>query len=161
LWNSPAATEVLLRQPWYQCGPLAFLSLFSTKVTDEDKRLIADAILAHSTNDPLPLGKPTPPVEVSHLTRLYECVDEGSQMIFRTLEIPLGWLEAPVTDWSQHPEFLELQSFVRGIFVTNVDAERGCHLASTHGGVITRDEEGQQAQWAEICQKRECIWIVF
>jgi hypothetical protein len=38
-------------------------------------------------------------------------------------------------------------SLLFAVFLSQIaDAERGSHLAPTHGGVITHEEEGQQAQ---------------
>jgi hypothetical protein len=102
----------------------------------------------------LALGKPFPPVEISYKTKLHEVVDVNSHLVFQILKINFGWLAAPVSEWSEFVEFQKLEAFVKSTVVVNDEAERGCNLASTHGGIITCNEENQQGLFHTVKRHR-------
>ena len=61
-----------------------------------------------------------------------------------------GWLGAPVAEWHSFDEHQVLEKFVKSTVVVNYDAERGYHLATTHGGILTHDEDNQQVLFHTI-----------
>ena len=65
-----------------------------------------------------------------------------------------GWLGALVAEWHSFDEHKVVEKFVKST-VVNDDAERGCHLATTHSGILTRDEDNQQALFHTVkCHRK-------
>ena len=77
-------------------------------------------------------------------------VDENAHAIFQILHLDYQWLQHPVEEWQEQQEFRVIEDVVKGLEVVNDDAEHGCHLATSHGGIITKDEENQQGVFQSV-----------
>ena len=105
-----------------------FFSLCSTLASEEEKTAIANKLL-EKREEEFPPGKPDLPILYPD-TMLVDLVNPTSWFIFKKLDISGNFLELPVCDWENSPEFQRLQTYVSTVKVVNDTAERGIKLCS-------------------------------
>ena len=134
-----SAIKALERHLWYLTGEMLPLALFSTKVPDDDRRDLADAILECKPVD-IPMrapqqrfgngfGKPRFPV-LSPTTRLADLANSDCWFGMHQLNIDPAFLPLDVDDWSSSAAFQAGAENVRAINVVNDCAERGVKLTT-------------------------------
>lgn len=104
---SQAALNKLLNHTWYLGSEMVPLSLFSSKVSDEEKKLIVDSMIL-SGGDWSVRGIKCPKVECDHLEKkqLQELVTSSSTAALRSLKLDISVLAStdPQT-WEEIAEF--------------------------------------------------------
>ena len=104
---SQAALNKLLNHTWYLASEMVPLSLFSSKVSDEEKKLIVDSMIL-SGGDWSVRGIKCPKVECDHLEKkqLQELVTSSSTAALRSLKLDISVLAStdPQT-WEEIAEF--------------------------------------------------------
>ena len=141
----------------YLTPDLAFLSVASKRVTDEEKRLLARAISAvplDLTAFP-PIEATKPVMAITNTTQIHELA-QGARvnLVFQHLQLNPKFLLLHPAEWQNDESFQQLQLFINNLRVTNVCAEHAVQLASTFAGKITRNEEQKQYLYATVKKQR-------
>ena len=71
-----------------------------------------------------------------------------------SLGLSSSWLEKDVKLWSEDPDYLVAETFVRTVKIVNDTAERGVKLMTDYAQILTKDEKTKQ--W--ILQAVESNW---
>ena len=131
-----------LPSSWRTSQEKVVLSLASDKVSNNDKALMASALLSKQESEDPEDGA----LCVDGETQLPDLVDESSWLVFQLLGSDARhWLSKPVSIWETDDKYQENQQFVRELKVTNDVAERGIALIQAFANTVTRDE--QQLEW--------------
>ena len=115
-------------------------SLFSNRVSDDEKSRMAARILTFSPPEQFPIGKPV----FQKLTRGTELPDlcgPNSYMLFTILGTDSDWLKLDPAQWKDNDHYKEMEEFVRTVKVVNDAAERGIKLISDYSQILTKDEK--------------------
>ena len=140
---SATALNVLRRHLWYLSQEVVIFSLFSNKVSNDEKSRIAARLLTFPVPSEFPLGQPEFP-DILENTQLVDLVGPKSWFIFLKLKIDASWLERDVASWSANLEFQKIENFVRTVKTTNDTAERGVKLMTDYAQILTHDEDMRQ-----------------
>ena len=114
-------------------------SLFSNKISLDDKYHMAAHILTFSPPDDYGLGKPDFQ-ELSEETSLVDLLGPKSFLLFKLLEIQPTFFQENPEHWNDFEEYQTALNFVRIVKITNDTAERGCHLITEYATLLTKDE---------------------
>ena len=76
--------------------------------------------------------------------KLTDFVMNGSHYLFDRLHFKKDWLNEPVENWKNNPDYGEMENFVKNLLVTNDTAERGVKLISDYSMILTKDSEERQ-----------------
>ena len=155
------ATEVLAtvkNHLDYLTPDLAFLSLASKRVSDEEKQRLATAIAGVPLNLAAfpPIEATKPAVAITNATQIHELA-QGSRvnLVFQLLQLEPTFLHHHPTEWQHDESFQRLLKFIKNLRVTNVCAEHAVQLASTFAGKITRNEEQRQFLYSTVKKQRK------
>ena len=133
-----SALEVLSRHGWYTAQSTVVFSLFSNKLSDDEKSRVAARILTFEPPEKVKLGKPDFK-ELEKSTKIEDLVGPGSYLFFSILGAGWPWLNKDPAQWREDPDYKELADFVRTVKVTNDTAERGIKLISDYSKILTKD----------------------
>lgn len=143
---SQAALKKLQNHTWYLGSEMVPLSLFSSKVSDEEKMSIVEAMIL-SGDDWNVRGIKCPVAECDQLEKrqLHELVTSSSTAALRSLGLDIAVLSGtdPQT-WEEIAEFRETKAVVTSVKVVNDAAERSVALMSTFNQSITKTESEMQ-----------------
>ena len=123
-----AALNKLQNHTWYLAPEVVVFSLCSRLASESEKAAIARKLLEKKEKEFHP-GKPKLPV-LHPDTTLVDLVTPTSWFILHKLHISGSFLELPVCEWENAPEFLRLDSYVSTVKVVNDIAERGIKLCT-------------------------------
>ena len=126
------------RHGWYTTEQTVIYSLFSNKVTLEQKSRIAARILTFEAPEQYRIGKPVFQ-ELTETTELQDLVGPYTHMIFTILGTDEDWLEQDPAKWQESESYREMEDFVRNVKVTNDTAERGIKMADDYSKILTKD----------------------
>ena len=120
---------------WYVTDEILPVTLFSKKLSNDDKQLLVDKLL--STDIPTHLtnrigtgyGKPQFP-ELNKNVTIHDIIGANSWHFFKILKIEPSFLYTPVQTWSDNEGYIAAQQIVDNLRVVNDSAERGVKLAS-------------------------------
>ena len=152
--TATAALEVFGRHLDYLAAEWSFVSLVSKKVSVEEKKNLAHAILqtANPTLESAPLK---PVVEISSATSLAELVRSPRvNLIFQLLNIDRSILSKDVSEWEDDSHFQKLARYVRNLRVVNDVAENAIQLATDFRESVTRNEEQRQYLYHTVANQR-------
>ena len=151
--NKAVADTVLdkfYRHTWYLNQCYAPFSLFSKKLSNQEKAEIALELSKVKAPKKYSCGYPTP-VPMSQLTlkdgletKLSDFVGAESLFMFDRLSFSREWLDKPVDTWKNYQSFREMEKWVRTVLVTNDAAERGVKIVSDYSQILTKDEDDLQ-----------------
>ena len=116
--------EVLSRHGWYTAQSTVVFSLFSNKLSADEKSRVAARILTFEPPEKVKLGKPDFK-ELEKSTKIEDLVGPGSYLFFSILGAGWQWLNKDPAQWREDPDYKELADFVRTVKVTNDTAEKG------------------------------------
>ena len=148
---SDTALNVLRRHLWYLTEEVAIFSLFSSKVSDDEKSRMSARLLTFEPPDSFHVGKPEFP-DILEKTQLVDLVGPKSWFLFLKLKVESGWLRKDMKLWPDDPDFGAVNRFVRTVKTTNDTAERGVKLMTDYAKIRTGDET--KKQW--ILQVVDC-----
>ena len=151
------ALVVLRRHCWYLTPEVAVFSLFSKKVSPDEKSRLASKLLSLHSQAPesYKLEKPKFPV-IDQTTRLEDLITAQSYKFFTILGMSSSWLAKSPEDWDNDEGFKDVKEFVHTVKVTNDVAERGVKLASDYATILTKDDSirAQLLQGVERCRRQ-------
>ena len=136
------ALVVLRRHCWYLVPEVVIFSLFSEKLSVDEKSRMASRLLTHKASIPqsYKLEKPKFPV-IDESTELVDLVTPHSFKFFNILGLDFSWLEMEPGKWEEVDDFKTAREFVKTVKVTNDVADRGVKLASDFATMLTKDDE--------------------
>ena len=146
---SNSAKKSINRHGWYLVPEMIPLSLFSSKVSDDEKSGIAAKLLAVKPSDPVTspsnrfgtgFGKPSFPDKVTVSSKLSDFITEDSWFFFYILQMDDDFLAAPVSDWPSFDSYSVASTNVKAINVTNDVAERTVKLATDFHSTARQEE---------------------
>jgi hypothetical protein len=149
---SKSAVNALKRHLWYLTEEMVPLALFSSKVPPEQRRALADKLLAikPTTERVAPLnrfgtgfGKPVFPSTVTPSTTLADLAGPDSWFTFHILELNPEFLNEDVSDWPQHAAYQASAVNLQAVNVINDGAERGVKLSSDFLSSVKSEEHYQ------------------
>ena len=135
---SKSAVKALKRHLWYLTAEMVPLALFSDIVPGDQKRLLADRLLALKPDTIMlapqkrfgyAYGKPAFP-DITQTTTLSSLVDTDSWFTLHLLQINPDFLAEEVNTWPDLPSYQESAANVEAVNVINDCAERGVKLSS-------------------------------
>jgi hypothetical protein len=132
---------------WYLTEEIAPFALFSTLLSDTDKKKIIRQLLRHEndTSSRLETGVPIfPQLSTSSPTYLSSLIGTNSWQLFRLLRVDNSWMNLPPMQWVTDAAYDEAAVFVHNCKVVNDMAERAVKLATDFAGTITKDEIQRQ-----------------
>ena len=135
-----AALEVLERHGWYTTEQTAPFSLFSSRVSEDEKARIAARILTNPFPDSIPLGPPKFQ-KIDHNMQLADLIGQESYVLFTVLGTDSDWLQLPPSQWQESEDYKEMEEFVRHVKVTNDVSERGVKLITDYAKILTTNNE--------------------
>ena len=131
-------------------------SLFSSKVTNDEKSRIASRLLTFDSSVPKSekLEKPKFP-EINENTKLVDLVAPESYRFFIILGLDCPWLTMDPVKWEEEDSYMIAQDFVKTVKVTNDIAERGVKLARDYATLLTTDDSirAELLQGVERCRR--------
>jgi hypothetical protein len=132
---------VLRRHGWYLTPEVVLFSLFSKKLSMEEKSRIACRLLTHQADIPetYKLEKPKFPL-IDEKTELVDLITPYSFKFFNILGLDSGWLAKDPNSWEEEESFRVAQDFVKTVKVTNDVAERGVKMAKDYATILTKDD---------------------
>ena len=130
-------SAILQRHTWYLSEELIPISLFSDKVPDEEKEVIA-AKIGKLPAQPLPIKKP----KVSEKSSLGDFVGPRSILLFQLLGESHTFLSKD--EWWLLPQYEDIKRSLRNLVPLNDFCERALALATRLNGAITKDEDSWQ-----------------
>ena len=135
------ALVVLRRHGWYLTPEVVLFSLFSKKLSMEEKSRIACRLLTHQADIPetYKLEKPKFPL-IDEKTELVDLITPYSFKFFNILGLDSGWLAKDPNSWEEEESFRVAQDFVKTVKVTNDVAERGVKMAKDYATILTKDD---------------------
>jgi hypothetical protein len=143
---SQAALKKLQNHTWYLGSEMIPLSLFSSKVSDEEKKLIVEAMIRSGNNWSV-RGIKCPVIKCDQWEnkQLHELVTSSSTASLRSLGLDVAVLSNtdPQT-WEEIPEFRDTKAVISSVKVVNDAAERSVALMSTFNQSITKTESEMQ-----------------
>ena len=149
--DRPVALAVLKKlklHTWFLNQEFAPLSLFSEKVSDEQKTLLAKHLIKikpakYEMGCPNPVEMPNSK-NVGLKLELFEFIGNGSLFIFDQLHFNKDWLKLPIAQWKDNESYNEMKRFFQCLLVTNDTAERGIKLLTDYANSITKDPKDRE-----------------
>ena len=136
------ALVVLRRHGWYLVPEVVVFSLFSSKITLEEKSRIASRLLTMKVSIPETFKLEKPKFsQVDENTALVDLVTPSSFKFFSILGLGRQWLEVNPDKWKEDMDYRSAREFVKTVKVTNDVAERGVKMASDFATMLTKDDE--------------------
>ena len=140
--HDPDVADAVLKKfdghTWYLNQIYVPLSLFSCNVSDDEKIVIAQKLKKVRPLRNYSAGHPSC-VELSRDYQLSDSVMAQSLFMFHVTKLKYEWLNRPVHEWKNYDSFLEMESFVKNLKVTNDTAERGVKLVSDYANSLTKN----------------------
>ena len=138
-----AVLEKFMGHTWYFNQEYVPLSLFSKRVSDQEKEEIAKKLSNVRRPKKYEFGYPNPvllPLDKAGLGRnLSDSIMGGSLFIFDVLGFGKDWLYMPIAQWENNKNYCEMKSWVQNLKVTNDCAERGVKLILDYAKSLTKD----------------------
>ena len=131
---------MLERHGWYTTEQTAPFSLFSSRVSEDEKARIAARILTNPFPDSMPLGPPKFQ-KIDHNMQLADLIGQESYVLFTVLGTDSDWLQLPPSQWQESEDYKEMEEFVRHVKVTNDVSERGVKLITDYAKILTTNNE--------------------
>ncbi|KAG0722906.1 hypothetical protein GWK47_043627 [Chionoecetes opilio] len=127
------------RHLWYLGADLVGLSLFSERISMEEKKKIAEETTRKEKDlDRIRFNKAADQLINSSLPSS-ACV-----RALTLLNIDISFLSLPVDEWEANPAYQKGVSTVKNLSVTNDGAERGVAMISSYNDSLTKDEKTKQ-----------------
>ena len=124
--------KMMLRHSWYLSKELATVSLFSQRLSCQEKKHLVSAL---TEDRGLHLVKSLPrSLQDLSVTRSF----------FRTIAIDESFLNDPVEEWNESQSYKIACEFIKNLVCVNDCAERGVALIQKFNATITNDEEQKQ-----------------
>jgi hypothetical protein len=148
---SESAVRAFGRHTWYLTAEMVVLSLFSNDVPADERRALADALLAIKPDVPLlapknrfgtGFGKPKP-VQITASTKLSDLVGEDSWYTIHLLKLDVSFLSDDIDTWESNACYIRAQKIVGSLNVVNDCAERGVKLCSDFTSAARGEEHLQ------------------
>lgn len=138
------AIAALERHMWYLTEELSPLSIFSNKISDQEKSLIAKQIIKCKSEyiAEQSMGQPTFPT-VTVNTKLKDLIGPKSWLLFSLFK-DVSWLKTSAKNWNKDKKYTEMKDFISQLKVVNDLAERGVKLMSDYSTIVTNNEEQKQ-----------------
>ena len=154
------ALVVLRRHCWYLTPEVVMFSLFSNKVSTDEKSRMASKLLTlkSSISTSYKLEKPKFPL-IEEKTELVDLITPHSFKFFTILGLDSSWLEKNPEKWEEDDDFVVAKEFVKTVKVTNdlffshfIDiqfkvtndvAERGVKMAADFATLLTKDDSNR------------------
>ena len=136
------ALVVMRRHCWYLVPELAISTLFSTKLSSDEKSRLACKLLTLQSQKPksYPLEKPKFP-SIDEKSELVDLITAESFKFFEILHLDHSWLAMEPDKWEQVESFKQAERFIRTVKVTNDVAERGVKMAQDYANILTKDDD--------------------
>ena len=138
-----AAMGTLNRHMWYTTEEIAPLALFSSLVSDVEKKQIVSQLLQMKEDTPLKLGIPRFP-HLAATTKLSSLIGKQLWLLFQVLGISSDWLQLSPSLWQSDDAYQSIAMVARNFKVVNDLAERAVKLITTFATTITKDETQKQ-----------------
>jgi len=126
------------RHLWYLGADLVGLSLFSERISMEEKKKIAEETRKEKDLDRIRFNKAADQLINSSLPSL---TSSASVRALTLLNIDISFLSLPVDEWEANPAYQKGVSTVKNLSVTNDGAERGVAMISSYNDSLTKDEK--------------------
>ena len=146
-YDAPLAKAILKRTQnhlWYASEELVVLSLASDKVSADEKREVADAVLASKKGQLKPRAIQMPPLTDG--VRLKDRVCDQSLHFFSALSINPVFLEEPVETWTDIPAYQKFSAYVESLPITNDESERMVRRTVLYANFGPKADSDFQAQ---------------
>ena len=147
---------VLRRHGWYLTPEVAMFSLFSEKLSTDEKSRVACKLLSMkaSTPESYKLEKPRFPV-ITEKTELVDLITPQSFKFFSILKLESDWLAKSPDKWVEEETYRKAMTYVRTAKVTNDVAERGVKMAADYAAILTKDDQirDELLQGVERCRR--------
>ena len=136
-----AALVVLRRHGWYLTPEVVIFSLFSDKISEDEKSRISCKLLTLRSSKPesYKLQKPKFP-NIDNQTKLFDLITSESFKFFDILGLEFDWLAMSPDKWEENESFKVAKNFVRTVKVVNDTAERGVKIAEDYATILTKDD---------------------
>ncbi|XP_052131564.1 uncharacterized protein LOC113203934 isoform X2 [Frankliniella occidentalis] len=142
--EAAAALHKLEGALWYLSDRLIPLALFDDQVPNDEKDLIAKAILE-------PQHQPSKknhrwrrsPKDIEETTQLADLITTDSKSFFETLSLSSDFLHSPASEWKDTRTFTAAKDVVDSLKVTNEIAERGVALSKDYSPMCKIEENYQ------------------
>ena len=118
----------------------SFLSLFSLKVSGDEKAEIANKLLSQIKLDAYKSQKPKF-TNIDEKTKLAHLVTPESYKFFDILGLGCEWLAKNPDKWEVDESFSLAKTFVTTVEVVNDTAERGVKMAEDYTRTLTNDND--------------------
>ena len=135
-----AVLQKMEKHRWYLTQETA---LFSSRLSDKQKRDIAAQLHATEKPDSFRRGKPVFQL-VTTKTTLVHLIGPESHLLFDILNIRPDWLLDPVESWPENDDYQKALEYVANLKVANDVAERGVKMMSDFANVITTDPKQRE-----------------
>ena len=136
------ALVVMRRHGWYTTTEVVMFSLFSSKLSSDEKAEITCKLLRQSHPESYKLQKPKFS-NIEEKTKLVDLVTPESYKFFDILGLDCAWLEKNPDKWEEDESFLVAKDFVTTVKVVNDTAERGVKLAEDYATILTKVEKNR------------------
>ena len=136
------ALVVMRRHCWYLVPELITFSLFSTKLSQDEKSRLASKLLTLQSKKLgiYPLEKPKFP-KIDEKIQLVDLITPESFKFFDILGLDHSWLALNPDKWVEEESYRKAESFVKTVKVTNDVAERGVKMAQDFAHILTKDDD--------------------
>ena len=121
-----AVRKSIMNHLWYLTEELVILALFDENVDDDERKNIAESLLAVPRPATFSAGKPAfpSPELMTANPSLHTFVGERSWLVFHKLGAVGQWLHGGVTGWSDTDEYKMMHNVFKDLKVVNDLAER-------------------------------------
>ena len=134
------ALVVMRRHGWYTTPEVVMFSLFSSKLSIDEKAEITCKLLRQSQPQSYKLQKPKF-TNIEEKTKLVDLVTPESYKFFDILGLDCSWLEKNPDKWEEDESYLVAKEFVTTVKVVNDTAERGVKMAEDYATILTKDDD--------------------
>jgi hypothetical protein len=143
---SEAAMKKLENHLWYLGPEMIPLSLFSSKISSEEKKLIAESMVHHGADWSVRgIKYPAEQCHELQTKRLHELVTSASAAAINSLGLNAVVLASTDPDkWDTIPSYQQTAAVAKSIKVVNDCAERSIALMTSFNQSITRTESEMQ-----------------
>ena len=144
------------RHGWYSTPEVSVFSLFSEKVSVDEKSRLACKLLSLTSSVPESFNLVKPKFKnIDERTTLLDLITPQSFKFFSILNLDYDWLAMNPEKWEEEESYKKAKEFVRTVKVTNDVAERGVKLAADYATILTKDDEirDRLLQGVERCRR--------
>ena len=136
------ALKYFMNHLWYLTEELVVFGLFSNRLSEVEKAMMAQKLLSQKKPTKYALKKPTFPKLCPTSTSLVSLIGPTSWALFdEILKVDSSWLKEVPSEWDKNSGFCEARDFVRYLKVVNDCAERGVAAIEQYCNILTTDEE--------------------